>query len=220
MIARRASTSRSRRNDDYGGDMNRIIVFAVLALVAGFAAGHYLWRGHKAPAQADGYDTTVLLKTIDARHATREFDPTRPIDDKTMGEIAWAAFGKNSHGTRTIPTAMNEQNLKVYAIRGDGVFLVDGEHLNQVSNKDLRHLFTKQDYMRDVPLVLLFAGSDKKYSPMHAGSSYQNVALYCASRGIGNVVRAYFDAPAVEKALGFKKGEFAIISQAIGWGKK
>ena len=28
---------------------------------------------------------------------------------------------------------------------------------------------------------------------MHAGSAYQNVALYCAKNGIGNIVRGYFD---------------------------
>ena len=131
----------------------------------------------------------------------------------------WAAFGKNSRGTRTIPTGRNQQNLKVFAIRADGAFFYDGEKLNKVSDADLRPLFAVQPFVMDAPLTLLFAGSDREFSPMHAGSSYQNVALYCAERGLGNVVRAYFDKEAVAKALNFGKDEFAIISQTIGYHK-
>ena len=157
-----------------------------------------------------------ILKTIDIRSTTRNFS-SKSIDDKTINEIMWAAFGKNSRGTRTIPTARNEQNMKVYLIHEDGAFLYDGEKLNKVSNEDLRPLFAAQAFVMDAPITLLFVGSDKQFSSMHAGSSYQNVALYCAERGLGNVVRAYFDKTAVEKALGLSENEFAIISQTIGW---
>ena len=160
-----------------------------------------------------------ILKTMDARMTTREFS-SKPIDDKTLDEILWAAFGRNSRGTRTIPTSRNAQDLKVFAIRADGAFFYDGEKLNKVSDEDLRPLFAeRQAFVMDAPLTLLFAGSDRQSSPMHAGSSYQNVALYCAERGLGNVVRAYFDKAGVERALGFPKDEFAIISQTIGWKK-
>jgi nitroreductase len=156
-----------------------------------------------------------ILKTMDARMTRRDFSD-KPIDDKTVANILWAAFGKNSRGTRTIPTARNEQNIKVYAVRADGAFLYDGERLNRVSDADLRPLFAYQDFVATAPLTLLFVGSDKQFSPMHAGSGYQNVALYCAERGLGNVVRAYFDKAGIEKALGLAENEFAIISQTIG----
>jgi len=159
-----------------------------------------------------------ILKTMDARMTVREFS-SKPIDDKTMGEILWAAFGKNSHGPRTIPTAKNAQNLKVFAIRADGAFFYDGEKLDKVSDNDLRPLFADQAFVLDAPLTLLFVGSDRMFSPMHAGSAYQNVALYCAERGLGNVVRANFAKAGVERALGLAEGEFAIISQTIGWKK-
>jgi len=80
-------------------------------------------------------------------------------------------------------------------------------------------MFAVQDFVMDAPLTLLYAGSDKEFSPMHAGSAYQNVALYCAEKGIGNVVRAYFDKAGVAAALGLGKDEFAIVSQTIGWKK-
>jgi nitroreductase len=156
-----------------------------------------------------------ILETIEARMASRDFSD-RPIDDGITAEILWAAFGKNSRGTRTIPTAKNEQNLKVYAIRADGAFLYDGDKMNKIADTDLRPMFAHQDFVLAAPLTLLFVGSDRQFSAMHAGSAYQNVALYCAEHGIGSVVRAYFDKAGIEKALGLPENEFAIISQTIG----
>ena len=72
--------------------------------------------------------------------------------------------------------------------------------------------------MKNVPLVLIYTGSkDEDYPAMHAGSAYQNVGLYAASRGLGAVVRGYFDKEAVAKALNLPNSEAVIISQATGW---
>ncbi|MDR1071321.1 MAG: nitroreductase family protein [Rickettsiales bacterium] len=190
----------------------KIIIALAVSVAAGFYLGFFMGRSASGPSEAG------MLKIMDSRMAVRDFS-ARPIDDNTMAEIMWSAFGKNSRGTRTIPTSKNEQNLKVYAIRANGAFLYDGEKLNRVSDKDLRPLFARQSFVLTAPLSLVFVGSDRRNSPMHAGSSYQNVALYCTARGLGNVVRAYFDAPAVEQALGLAAGEFAIVSQTIGWRK-
>lgn len=65
---------------------------------------------------------------------------------------------------------------------------------------------------------MIYTGSkDEDYPAMHAGSAYQNVGLYAASRGLGAVVRGYFDKEAVAKALNLPNSEAVIISQAIGW---
>ena len=189
----------------------KIIIITLAAALVGAAAGVAI-NGNRPGGG--------ILETSDARASVRDFSD-RPIDDKTTGEILWAAFGKNSRGTRTIPTAKNEQNLKVYAIRADGAFLYDGEKLNKVSDKDLRPLIAQggQSFVLPAPLTLLFVGSDARFSPMHAGSSYQNVALYAAERGLGGIVRAYIYKDGIEKALNLANGEFAIIAQTICWGK-
>jgi len=189
--------------------MKKNLMIFSLALIVGVAVGLMCPHG----------TGSGILKTIEARESTRSFS-TKPLDDKTTMEILWAAFGKNERGTRTIPTARNLQDLKVFAIRADGAFFYDGEKLNKVSDQDLRPLFAAaQPYVLDAPLTLVFAGTDKRWAPLHAGSAYQNVALYCVERGIGNVVRGYFDAPGVERALNLAKEEFAIISQTIGYKK-
>lgn len=104
------------------------------------------------------------------------------MDDKTLSEILWSAWGISHNGKRTIPTAKNEQNLKVYVIRSDGAWLYDAKDnaLLRVSDKNLMPYFNQQNFMKAVPVNLLYTGSDAKYSPMHAGSAYQNVGLYAA----------------------------------------
>ena len=79
------------------------------------------------------------------------------------------------------------------------------------------NIFATQDFVEKAPLTLLYTGSDSKNSPMHAGSAYQNVGLYCTSKGLNNVVRGYFDYEEVQKELNLPEDEKVIISQTIGW---
>lgn len=196
----------------------KIIIVLVVAVTVGFLYMKFGWLLHNRTVLPGPKVNDGLLALINNRVSIRNFSD-REIDDQTFADIMWAAFGKNTRGTRTIPTAKNEQNLKVFAIRADGAFLYDGKNLNKVSNEDLRPLFAKQDFVKVAPLTLLFVGSDREYSPLHAGSAYQNVALYCAEKGIGNVVRGMFDKAAVHAALGLSEKEFPIISQTVGWQK-
>ena len=59
------------------------------------------------------------METIGERKTIREFK-AQNVDDQTLSEILWVAFGISHDGKRTIPTAMNQQNLKVYVVRNDG----------------------------------------------------------------------------------------------------
>ena len=130
-------------------------------------------------------------------------------------------YGVNrSGGLRTIPTAMNQKDLEIYVAKADGIWQYNAisHTLKQIGTDNILPLFQTQDYMKNVPLVLIYTGSkDEDYPAMHAGSAYQNVGLYAASRGLGAVVRGYFDKEAVAKALNLPNSEAVIISQAIGW---
>lgn len=167
-----------------------------------------------APQTAGG---VPLMEAIQNRHSGREFSAEK-IDDQTLSDILYAAWGISHDGKRTIPTSMNKQNLAVYVIQPDGAWLYDaaGHQLQQVTAKDIRPLFNQQDFMADAQLTLVFTGTDPKNSPMHAGSAYQNVGLYAASRGLNNVVRGWFDRDGVARELGLKPEE-VIISQTLGW---
>lgn len=158
-----------------------------------------------------------LMEAIHARKSVKEFS-AKKIDDQTLSEIMYAAWGISHEGKRTIPTSMNKQNLNVYAILPDGAWLYDGvdNSIKQVSNQDLRSYLTTQDYTKDAQLFLVYTGTDPQNSYLHAGSAYQNVGLYTASRGLNNVVRAYVDKKGLAKALNLNE-EDIIVTQVIGW---
>ena len=162
-----------------------------------------------------------LMQALNERRSIKEFD-NRQIDDQTLSEILWAAYGVNrSGGLRTIPTAMNQKDLDVFAAKTDGVWRFDANKhaLIPVSSDNILPLFSTQDYMKNVPLVLIYTGSkNEDYPVMHAGSAYQNVELYAASKGLASVVRGYFDKQAVAKALMLPNTKTVIVSQAVGWG--
>ena len=83
---------------------------------------------------------------------------------------------------------MNRQLIAVYAVLPDGVYRYDAAKnaLEQVLAGDYLKL-----YSNGAPLVLLHAAKESdRYSPFHVGSMYENVALYCASAGLANVMKA------------------------------
>ena len=163
----------------------------------------------------------TLMQSLQERKSVREFG-RRAVNDQTLADMLWAAVGVNRQdGKRTIPTALNSQDLTVYVLKFDGVWQYDarGHKLIQVSDKDLRPLLVTQDYAKDAALDLVYVSTSDVATngAMHAGSAYQNVGLYAASKGMHSVVRGYFDNDRVTKALNLENGERAIVSQAIGW---
>ena len=159
-----------------------------------------------------------LMQAMKERKTERAFS-TEALDDQTLSDILWTAWGYNRPDKRTIPTARNRQNMEVYVLKADGAFRYDARanSLIPVAAQDLRPLAAKQDFVLNAPVTLLFvADEDDKYAGMHAGSAYQNVGLYCASKGLYNVVRGMIDRDALAKALGIEDEDDIIISQTVG----
>lgn len=97
----------------------------------------------------------TLMQSLQERKSVREFG-RRAVNDQTLADMLWAAVGVNRQdGKRTIPTALNSQDLTVYVLKFDGVWQYDarGHKLIQVSDKDLRPLLGTQDYARTLHLT-------------------------------------------------------------------
>ncbi len=159
-----------------------------------------------------------LMQALMARKSTRSF-ADRPIEPQVMADMLWAAFGINRpDGKRTAPTAMNRQDMDVYVLNKDGVFLYDAAEnaLIPVSDKDLRNI-NAQPFAKKAPVTLLYVAQNGKFAGMHAGSLYQNVGLFCASAGLNNVVRGGKDNEEMTKALNLLDGKQVIVSQVVGY---
>lgn len=198
-------------------------------LLAGLAAALLLCAGTAQAFDLPAPDTKggkPLMQTLAERQTRRDMT-NRPISDKLLGDMLWAACGVNrENGRLTIPTAQNRQDLEVYVVRGDGAWRYDAaKHaLDQVSGEDLRPLLGGTGFVKDTPVTLVYVTDSAKndredFAAMHAGSAYQNVGLFCASAGLHNVVRASYDAAKLTEALKLPPAKKILITQSVGWGK-
>ncbi len=160
-----------------------------------------------------------LMEAINARQSERFYDPDKSIDDQTLSEILWVAWGANMHGKRTIATARNKQNMGLYVLTPTGTWRYDGlkNQLTKVNEKNLIPLCAQQTFVNDAPLHLLFTAVDDKWGKCHVGSAYQNVYLYATSKGLGTVIRGLIDGDALTRELGLTGGERVMLHQTVGY---
>lgn len=163
-----------------------------------------------------------VMQAINTRASGRLYDVKRPVDDQTLSELLWVAWGVNTQGKRTIPTARNQQNMKLYLLTPTGTWLYNGPKncLDRVNGENLIALTATQEFVNDAPVHLLYVAKDDKWGRCHVGSAYQNVYLYAASKGLATVIRGLIDADALTVKLGLTGGERVIAHQTVGWPEK
>lgn len=97
-----------------------------------------------------------------------------------------------------------------------------------VVNRDVRSLAATQQYAKAAPINLVYVSDygkmadrfkDKKpiYAAFHAGSISQNVYLYCASAGLGAVVRDSVDRDSLKEALNLRDDQVIVMAQSVGY---
>lgn len=175
----------------------------------------------QALPQPNIFGGVAVMEALNNRHSGKAFG-INTIDAQTLSEILWAAWGINrDDGGRTVPTAMNKQDMRVYVIQANGAWIYNAQNnnLEQVTPKDLRPYLQTQAYTENAPLFLLYtttgAPADMN-AAMQAGSMYQNVALYCAAKGLNNVVRSYYQKEDLAGALGIDANT-VVVSQVVGY---
>lgn len=173
--------------------------------------------------------TTLLAK----RASSREFSP-RPLPVEVLSTLLWAGFGINRpDGKRTAPSANNRQDIDIYAVLAEGLYLYDpkANALKPVVMEDLRGLAGTQPFVKEAPLNLVYVSDYAKlgglteemrlfYSGAHTGFISENVYLACASLGLATVVRAMVDKPALAKAMKLRPDQRITLVQTVGYPKK
>lgn len=153
-----------------------------------------------------------LMQTLAERKANRQF-ANKVIEPQILSELLWATWGINrADGHRTVPTAMNRQQIVVYVVKQDGVWRYEASNnsLIKVLDKDYRAEFG------NAPLSFVYTAAQGEYDALSIGALFQNAGLYSASVGLNNVVRAqYIDVLA--DALPLPEGYKVYITQSFGW---
>ncbi len=171
-----------------------------------------------------------LMDALQRRHSQREFLP-QALSLQVLSNLAWAACGINrkDQGGRTAPSAMNAQELDVYLALPQGLYLYEPQQhlLKLVVAQDVRQVTGYQDFVDSAPLDLVFVADHARmglvpaskrvpYCAISAGAMAQNVALYCASTGLANVVRAWFDRNLLAQAMRLGPDQQILLTQTIG----
>lgn len=171
-----------------------------------------------------------LIEALQRRESQRDFAP-EPLDPQQLSDLLWAAAGVNrpALGGRTAPSAMNAQEVELYAAMPQGLYRYDpAAHLLRLAlSSDVRRVTGYQDFVDDAALDLVYvadharmklvpAAQREAFAFAAAGAMAQNVYLYCASAGLATVVRAWFDRQALAQAMGLGTDEQLLLAQTVG----
>jgi len=174
-----------------------------------------------------------LMQALKERQTSRAFSEKK-LPLQVLSDLLWAAAGINrpDSGKRTAPSAMNWQEIQVYAVMEEGAYLYDAKAniLKAIAKGDLRKLTGNQDFVTSAPLNLLFVADTTKIRRvtgedqilfMGADTGYisQNVYLFCASEGLATVVRGMVNRKALSKALNFPESMRIVLAQTVGYPK-
>jgi hypothetical protein len=171
-----------------------------------------------------------LMDALRQRQSQRDFR-AEPLGAQQLSDLLWAAAGINRArlGGRTAPSAMNAQEVEVYAAMPQGLYRYDpaGHALQLAAASDVRGVTGYQDFVDEAALDLVYvadharmklvpAAQREAYAFAAAGAMAQNVYLYCAAAGLATVVRAWFDRHALAEAMGLGSDEQLLLAQTVG----
>ena len=178
-----------------------------------------------APAKTGGMP---LMQALAERKTIRDYKPGE-LDAATLSEILYAANGVNRpDGKRTIPTAMNTQDLEVYVALPGAAYHYDAKanKLVRIEAGDFRaDLITRKDLAANSACILVYASdstkfpNDIKYPAIHVGEASQDVYLVAASKGLGTVSLGMYDEKGVRKVFKLDGKMTVILAQAVGFPK-
>jgi len=220
-----------------GESMNRkfnsyipvMVLFFLLSQNGSFSAGKEIKL-----LKPDRTGGIPVMAALNKRESLRSFS-AKKIPDQVLSNILWAAYGVNRPGSgkRTAPSAMNKQEIDVFAALDNGLYKynADRHSLELVAAKDLRSLTGLQDFVKDAPLTMIYvadmssvAGETRDDKLLMAGADTgfigENVYLYCASEGLAVVIRGYIDKGALGKAMNLKEHQMIILAQTVGYPDK
>jgi SagB-type dehydrogenase family enzyme len=171
------------------------------------------------------------MQALKNRMSTKTFTD-RAIPQDQISNLLWAAFGINrpESGKRTAATAVNCRDIEIYVVVEKAAYVYEAEdhRLIPVVNRDVRSLAATQGYAKVAPINLVYVSDyskmsdrfkDRKpiYAAFHAGSISQNVYLYCASAGLGAVVRDSVDRDGLKDALNLRDDQVIVMAQSVGY---
>lgn len=175
-----------------------------------------------------------LMEALSKRQSIREYDYSKVISEEMLSELLWATCGVNRpDGKRTAGSTLNKQAVSVYVVVEKGIYLYLPQEnaLELVCEGDFRAQTGMQPFVKAAALNLVFVGDVQKLGiddaahnmlmlGVDAGLMSQNTYLYCASKGLGTVVRGSIDREAFGKLINLQEHEKVLLAQTVSWPKE
>ncbi len=201
-----------------------------------------------APSKDGGM---TLNEAVSKRRTHRNFTP-EALSRQELADLCYAAFGISTWDSalkvkRTIPTALNKQDLVIYVLLPEGAALYDADVIRKimtdgtsrenmlhgltfVSTQDLRKYATMRPGMGEAGSCSIVICGDKskwagnkggeKYMYTHAGAAMQNLYLAAAARNLLTVVCGSFDNAPLRKGLNLPENQEILLVQIVGKAQK
>jgi len=168
-----------------------------------------------------------LMEALAERKSTREFSP-EALSYQQISDLLWAGNGINrKDGKRTAPSARNCQEIDMYVVLPEGIYLHDPKTNILTLKKSGKFIqdMIMQEFDPEPPLLIVFVANYDKmvnmtpenmefYGATDCGYVSQNIYLYCASENLNTVVLGRIDREKIKKLIGFN-GK-AILAQPVG----
>lgn len=180
------------------------------------------------PPQKEG--GMPLMEALNKRQSTRVFTD-QDLSLQTLSDLLWAAWGINRPdiSKRTAPSANNRQNIELYCALRNGLYIYDAlnNSLILVIPEDIRAATGTQEYVGSAAMNIVFVAkgenaknwteAEKKSACVNAAFIAQNVYLFCASEGLGCVVRGSFDGQKLQEIMQLGNDKTAVLAQSVGY---
>jgi|GEM_PF-23373 len=184
-----------------------------------------------------------LMEALKNRQTIRNLS-TEKIPEQILSNLIWAAFGINrpEKGNRTAPSAVNWQEIDIYVALEKGLYIYEPKAhiLNPVMEMDLREKTTQmfqpsRGMVSNAPVTFIyvadfdridgigrFLNDEEKTLTARADSGFiaQNVYLFCASEGLGTVIRAMVSRDKLKKTMRLRPSQNITLCQTIGFPNK
>lgn len=200
--------------------MKQFLIAVFLLISSLFVYSQDITINLPEPAKTGG---KPLMEALSDRQSNRNYTG-KELDNQTLSNLLWAAHGFNRPDKRTSATSQNKQEMSVYVVIKDRAYLYDAKENKlklQVSDNNLIAALGQPNISEKAAIVLVYVAdmataSNREAGFIDSGAIAQNVYLYCASAGLGSVVRASFKRPDLHNIMKLKQNEEITIVQAVG----
>lgn len=210
------------------------LLFAAAALLAVSSAAWAAEGDIKLP-DPEKFGGMPLLEAVSNRQSARDFADVE-LTPQQLSTLLWVTAGVNREdGKLTYATAMNTQDIIVYAFTKEGVYRYEpaSHSLTLIEKGDHRAATGKQDFVARAAVDLVFVqdierwkstpawgrvseASIKECAFAHIGSATQSAYLYAASQGWGARTRMSFDHAELAKLMKLTETQAPKLMQCIG----